>query len=153
MTAQWPEITALVAVGQTRDCEFIADAPGDWAFHCHMTHHIMNQMGHEFPNVIGADLSGVNKQVQSLLPGYMSMGETGMGEMAYMRMPIPENSVSMASVQLQYSKSTVGGMFTVLKVRDNLTSYADPGWYQHPKGTLAETATVAELRHDGIKLA
>ena len=27
--------------------------PGDWAFHCHMTHHVMNQMGHEFPNMVG----------------------------------------------------------------------------------------------------
>jgi hypothetical protein len=48
--------------------------------------------------------------------------------------------------------STVGGMFTVFKVRDNLTSYADPGWYDPPKGTVAETASVAELRRDGIKV-
>jgi len=153
VSAQWPEITALVAVGQTRECELIADAPGDWAFHCHMTHHIMNQMGHEFPNVIGADLRGVDRQVRSLLPGYMSMGETGMGEMAYMRMPMPENSIAMAPVQLQYGRSTVGGMFTVFKVRDNLTSYKDPGWYQHPSGTRADVASVAELRRDGIKPA
>ena len=34
----------------TRDIEFVADAPGDWAMHCHMTHHVMNQMGHGGPN-------------------------------------------------------------------------------------------------------
>jgi hypothetical protein len=28
---QWPETTVLVPVGATRDVEFIADAPGDWA--------------------------------------------------------------------------------------------------------------------------
>src|SRR6202040_1536921 len=38
--------TVLVAVGQTRTVEFVADNPGDWAMHCHMTHHTMNQMGH-----------------------------------------------------------------------------------------------------------
>jgi FtsP/CotA-like multicopper oxidase with cupredoxin domain len=151
LSAQWPEITALVAVGQTRDCEFIADVPGDWAFHCHMTHHIMNQMGHEFPNVIGADLGGLDRKVRSMLPGYMSMGETGMGEMAYMQMPVPENSVPMAPTQLQYGKSTVGGMFTTFKVRDNLTSYKDPGWYKHPKGTRADVASAADLRRDGIE--
>ena len=53
LSAQWPETTVLVGVGQTRTIEFIADAPGDWAFHCHMTHHVMNQMGHEFPNMVG----------------------------------------------------------------------------------------------------
>jgi hypothetical protein len=82
----------------------------------------------------------------------MSMGETGMGEMAYMRMPMPENTVSMAPVQLNYGRGTMGGMFTVLKVRDNLTSYKDPGWYKHPSGTRAETASVADLRKDGIKV-
>ncbi|MCK7513344.1 MAG: multicopper oxidase domain-containing protein [Desulfobacterales bacterium] len=32
-SARWPETTILVPVGATRDMEFIADAPGDWAFH------------------------------------------------------------------------------------------------------------------------
>jgi hypothetical protein len=31
----------------------------------------------------------------------------------------------------------MGGMFTVLKVRAGITSYEDPGWYEHPKGTQA----------------
>ena len=31
----------------------------------------------------------------------------------------------------------MGGMFTLLKVRSDLTSYQDPGWYQHPEGTVA----------------
>ena len=29
-------------------------------------------------------------------------------------------------------------MFTVVKVRDGLTSYDDPGWYRHPPGTVAK---------------
>jgi manganese oxidase len=40
------------------------------------------------------------------------------------------------------------GMFTILKVRENLTSYNDPGWYDHPQGTVAEVASKAELRRD-----
>ena len=39
----------------TRVIEFVADEPGDWAMHCHMTHHVMNQMGHGIPNMIGVD--------------------------------------------------------------------------------------------------
>jgi hypothetical protein len=31
----------------------------------------------------------------------------------------------------------MGGMFTVLKIREKLTSYEDPGWYDYPKGTVA----------------
>ncbi len=153
VSAQWPETTVLVAVGQTREVEFIADAPGDWAMHCHMTHHIMNQMGHDFPNVIGADLSKLEHKVSSLLPAYMSMGETGMGEMAYMQMPVPDNSVPMAPARLAFSMSTVGGMFTVFKVRDELASYDDPGWYNHPPGTVADVASAEDLERDAIRLA
>ena len=44
----------------------------------------------------------------------------------------------------------MGGMFTIIKVREGITSYADPGWYRHPAGTVAERATAAQLRADGI---
>jgi hypothetical protein len=41
----------------------------------------------------------------------------------------------------------------VLKVRDHLKSYdEDPGWYEHPAGTMALKATDTELRRDGIDL-
>ena len=43
-TAVMPENTVLVGVAQARDIEFVADNPGDWHFHCHLPHHMMNQM-------------------------------------------------------------------------------------------------------------
>src|SRR5688500_8776176 len=55
-----PETTTLVPVGAVRVIEFVADNPGDWAFHCHMTHHVMNQMGHDVPNLLGADTRGLD---------------------------------------------------------------------------------------------
>jgi hypothetical protein len=42
----------------------------------------------------------------------------------------------------------MGGMFTIVKVRENLTSYDDPGWYENPPGTLASLASNEELRRD-----
>ena len=39
-----PRNTELVAVAQASSFEFIANNPGDWMFHCHMTHHMMNHM-------------------------------------------------------------------------------------------------------------
>jgi len=153
LSAQWPETTTLVAVGQTRTIEFIADAPGDWAFHCHMTHHVMNQMGHEFPNMVGMQPGDMDKKLQSLLPGYMTMGQTGMdmGNMAEM-MPMPANSIPMKGAVGPFGDNiTMGGMFTIVKVRDRLASYdQDPGWYQHPPGTVALTASAEDLARDGI---
>ena len=43
--AAWmPGNTALIGVAQSRDVEFVANNPGDWMLHCHMPHHMMNQM-------------------------------------------------------------------------------------------------------------
>ncbi len=58
--AAWtPGNTVLVGVAQARDIEFDARNPGDWMLHCHMPHHMMNQMaslvgpmthsGHDMP--------------------------------------------------------------------------------------------------------
>jgi len=38
------ENTVLVGVAQARDIEFVATYPGDWMLHCHLPHHMMNQM-------------------------------------------------------------------------------------------------------------
>ena len=43
-TAMEPANTVLVGVAQARDIEFVAHNPGDWHFHCHLPHHMMNQM-------------------------------------------------------------------------------------------------------------
>ena len=153
LAGQWPENTVLVAVGQTRNVEFIADAPGDWAFHCHMTHHVMNQMGHEFPNMVGMNPRGLDEKIRPLLPAYMTHGHTGMdmGRMAEV-MPYPRNTISMKGAPGPFGDYiSMGGLFTIVKVRDTLQSYdEDPGWYQHPPGTVAMRATDAELARDGI---
>jgi manganese oxidase len=147
-SAQWPETTVLVAVGQTRTVEFIADNPGDWAMHCHMTHHAMNQMGHKAPNLIGVRPGKLDKRVSKLLPGYMTMGESGMADMGEMGMPVPRNSIPMVGAQGKHDYIDMGGLFTIVKVRENLTSYDDPGWYENPPGTLASLASNDELQRD-----
>jgi hypothetical protein len=42
--AWWPGNTVLVGVAQARNVEFVANNPGDWMIHCHLPHHMMNQM-------------------------------------------------------------------------------------------------------------
>ena len=148
--AQLPANTVLVPVGSTRAIEFVADNPGDWAMHCHMTHHVMNQMGHNIPNLVGVDAKGLDEKVRTLLPSYMTMGTNGMGDMTEMSMPAPRNSIAMLFGKGPFEVIDMGGMFTILKVREGITSYADPGWYAHPKETVSEQATDDELRRDGI---
>jgi hypothetical protein len=155
LSAQWPETTVLVAVGQTRNLELITDAPGDWPFHCHMTHHTMNQMGHEFPNMVGMKPGDLEEKIRPLLPAYMTMGHTGMdmGKMAEL-MPYPPNTISMKGATGPFGDYiSMGGLFTIVKVRDRLKGYdEDPGWYPHPPGTVALKATEADLTRDGINV-
>ena len=139
--ALWrPEVTEIVGVGQTRDMEFVA-VPGDWAFHCHMSHHTMNAMGHEIPNTLGVDQSGVEDEIRKMLPGYMAMGKDGMSEHQEHtdsgHMKGPENTLPMMMGQGPFGNIEMGGMFTLIKVRDGLGNddYRDPGWFNHPAGT------------------
>ena len=129
-------------MGQTRDIEFVA-VPGDWALHCHMSHHTMNAMGHGVPNPLGVDQSGTEAEIRQLLPGFMAMGEKGMAEhqehtdMGHR--PGPPNTLPMMAGKGPYGNIEMGGMFTVVKVRDDVPpgSFEDPGWYTPPNGSVA----------------
>jgi manganese oxidase len=137
--SRWPEVTTDIAVGQMRAIEFLADEAGDWAFHCHKSHHTMNAMGHDVPTLIGVDQREVLGKINKLVPDYMIMGDKGMADMGEMEMPLPDNTLPMMTGQGPFGGIGMGGMFTTMKVRKGLArnDYKDPGWYQHPPGTLA----------------
>ena len=149
-SAQYPEATVLVPVGSTRVIEFVATEPGDWAMHCHMTHHTMTQMGHGIPNMIGVDTKALDRRMGKLVPEYMAMGTTGMGGMGDMKMPMPPNSLPMRGTPGPFGSIDMGGMFTVLKVRDDPSAPDAIGWYKYPAGTVAVQADAAQLAADGI---
>jgi len=145
-TAQFPEATTDVPVGAVRAIDFVADAPGDWAFHCHKSHHTMNAMGHNVVNLIGAREQVLAKAVKRAAPNAMAMGTDGMGMMAEMEMPLPDNTLPMMTGFGQFGPIEMGGMFTVMKVREGLAvgDYKDPGPYKNPPGTVAYEVNVAE---------
>jgi manganese oxidase len=64
-----PGNTVLVGVAQSRDVEFVANNPGDWMIHCHLPHHMMNQM---------SSLAGPMTRGSSAMPAGLGM-EEGMG--------------------------------------------------------------------------
>jgi FtsP/CotA-like multicopper oxidase with cupredoxin domain len=136
--SRWPEVTTDIAVGQMRAIEFVANEPGDWAFHCHKSHHTMNAMGHSVPTMIGIDQKSDLEKINKIIPQYMVMGDRG-ESMGGMQMPIPENTLPMMGGEGPFGGVEMGGMFTVLKIRKDQKpgNYKDPGWYKHPPGTLA----------------
>ncbi|WP_034297151.1 multicopper oxidase family protein [Herbaspirillum sp. RV1423] len=136
--SRWPEVSADIAVGQMRAIEFDATEEGDWALHCHKSHHTMNAMGHDVPTMIGVDQRDLAKKINKLIPDYMVMGDKG-GSMGDMEMPLPDNTLPMMGGTGPYGSLEMGGMFSVVKVRKNLArnDYRDPGWYRAPPGTVA----------------
>jgi hypothetical protein len=152
-SAQWPEATTDVPVGAVRALEFVANAPGDWAFHCHKSHHTMNAMGHKVKNFIGASQRALSRAVAEAAPSAMAMGATGMAEMAEMAMPLPANTLPMMTGTGQFGPIEMGGMFTVVKVREGLAAgdYKDPGPYQFPSGSVAREVDVAEVDAPAVR--
>jgi FtsP/CotA-like multicopper oxidase with cupredoxin domain len=138
-SARFREVTTDIPVGAMRAYEFVADEPGDWAIHCHKSHHTMNAMGHNVKTFIGAEQRDLLKPIRKLVPDYMQMGSAGMAEMGSMEMAMPDNTLSMMTGFGQFGPLEMGGMFSVVKVREGLdrNDYKDPGWYQHPPGSIA----------------
>jgi hypothetical protein len=69
-----------------------------------------------------------------------------MGMMAEIEMPLPDNTLPMMTGFGQFGPIEMGGMFTVMKVREGLgaNDYKDPGPYENPPGTVAYEVKVAE---------
>jgi manganese oxidase len=66
-------------------------------------------------------------------------------------MDVPENSIPMIGAHGPHDYITMGGMFTVMKVRERIDDYdLDPGWYRNPPGTQSRLASKDEMRKDGI---
>lgn len=132
-SAQFRETTVLVAPGQTREVILDAAVAGDWAMHCHRRHHPMNAMGHGIPNMLGVDTSGVADEIGQLVPGYMPMGRTGMHGME--GHGTPPNTLPMMAGTGPFGSIGMGGMFTLLKVRDRGRERDE--WHRNPPGTVA----------------
>jgi hypothetical protein len=70
----------------------------------------------------------------------MAMGQSGMADMGDTGGTTsgPPNTIPMTGGTGPFGPVEMGGMFTVVKVRDDLAvgDYRDPGWYPNPKGRV-----------------
>jgi hypothetical protein len=106
----------------------------------------MNAMGHEVKNFIGLRQQVLNQALShGAPPNAMAMGTAGMADMGEMSMPLPHNTLPMMTGTGPFGPIEMGGMFTVMKVREDLAAgdYRDPGWYKHPPGTVAYEVAAA----------
>ena len=67
--------------------------------------------------------------------------------MGDMEMPAPDNTLPMMTGTGQFGPIEMGGMFTVMKIREGLgrDDYSDPGPYKFPEGTVAYEVASADM--------
>ena len=102
-TTWMPGNTVLVGVAQARDVEFEARYAGEWMLHCHLPHHMMNQM---------VSMVGPMSHAGSGMHSGMEM-EQGMGMMKRGPATSEENGPSMGrsmGVGTTYEESTSHGV-------------------------------------------
>jgi hypothetical protein len=91
------------------------------------------------PTFIGVNKADLTRKIRSFQPEYMPMGTAGMADMGTMEMELPDNTVPMMTGWGPHGPIEMGGMFSVVKVREGIApdDYSDPGWYENPPGEQA----------------
>ncbi|WP_263408864.1 multicopper oxidase family protein [Terriglobus tenax] len=125
--AWWPGNTVLVGVAQSRTVEFVANNPGDWMLHCHLPHHMMNQMSStvgRMTRMSGMPAGGGMNTGMGMLQGApgaplgedygpilgRGMGVGGTSETATTNGPLSEAKAQAATKGMQHTPGEMSGM-------------------------------------------
>jgi hypothetical protein len=111
------EMTVDVPCGSVREIEFVANQPGDWSLHSDISARVINSVRYGLPNLLDVDQAPINDSLDKLIPPS--------------KKGLPNVISSMRDGPFGPIKA--GGMSTLLKVRENITRFTDPGWYQQPQ--------------------
>ena len=120
-------------VGAIRAFDVLADNPGDWAFHCHKSHHTMNAMGHDMRNLIGVLAQGSREGGRQARARRHGDGSDRHGDGQHGDAGARQHAAD-DDRHGPFGPIEMGGMFTVVKMREDLArdDYRDPGPYRHP---------------------
>lgn len=140
-SAWTPRNNTLVGVAMVQDFEFIANNPGDWIFHCHMVHHMMNHMVRQ----VGPRIRG------------------GMNLMNYTadidRIPEPKDVLGQRQFQVPgYPESMQGMMMSdemlperMQKIKERKeTRGMRPDWYKGVHGLMTVLRVLPEDLYDKV---
>jgi outer membrane protein TolC len=120
----WPGNTVLVGVAQSRTVEFVAKNPGDWMLHCHLPHHMMNQM--------------------SSIAGKMTRGD-GMG----MTDGVAKNANDVPNYpQDAFMEGTMMAMDKAVDIPENHGLKA--GWSQYMMGMMTFVRVLPPAEYDAV---
>ncbi len=143
-TAWWPGNTALVGVGQSRDVEFVANNPGDWMLHCHMPHHMMNQMSSGLtgtPTTNGALSQRKNMAAMMGMDSSMAPGAPATS---------PEQMSGMMSMDTS-DKAMDAQNRNIAPNADNVPNFPQDGYMEGPMMNMEHTPMLAMPENFGLR--
>ncbi|HZQ53890.1 MAG TPA: copper oxidase [Bryobacteraceae bacterium] len=143
-TAWIPGNTVLVGVAQARDIEFVANNPGDWMLHCHLPHHMMNQMSSNAGPMTrmgaGSDRTVVNGPLSSQhanMPG--------------MNMPLGISPDANQVPGFPQDAFMEGPMMNMDKMVSSPATYGlPPGWTEDMQGMMTLVRVLHPDKYDDI---
>lgn len=143
--------TTLVGVAQAKDIEFVADRLGDWMLHCHLPHHMMNQMASTVGPITrlkpGTPMGSMPGMDHSKMAG---MGQGSMGGMSGMPMsqlPKDANTVPLFP-QDAFMEGSMMAMDQLVDKPEN--EGLPPGWSGFVGGMMTLVRVVDPERYRKI---
>ncbi len=143
-TAWWPGNTALVGVGQARDVEFVANNPGDWMLHCHMPHHMMNQMS---STVVGTPTTNgalTQKQNMAAMQSMNSSMQTGAPRVS------AEQMQGMMSMDMT-SKAMAAQDRDIAPNAGDVPNFPQDGYMEGPMMNMEHTTMLQRPENYGLR--
>ena len=172
-TGWFPGNTVLIGVAQARDIEFDAVYPGNWMFHCHLPHHMMNQMvsmvgpmgqaGHGVQTGGGMEEGmGIVRQgnalSEDLAPKFgRGMGDSTEKERNTSNIVGPDGQQGQMNMQQDAAKKKVPGypqdmvMFMDKEVAKPQTYGLPPGWTGSMMGMMTLVRVLPPNMYDEVQ--
>ena len=171
--AAWqPGNTVLLGVAQARDVEFEAKYVGDWLLHCHLPHHMMNQMVSMVGPMthLGSGMHaglGFEEGMGMLREGHAlserngpslgrSLGLAADFEHATTHLPLSEPSGAMAQLSAPNARQVPGYPQDMFMVMDDMFAKPEthglrPGWSGGVMGMMTLVRVLEPERYDEIQ--
>jgi manganese oxidase len=149
----WPGNSVLVGVAQARDVEFVANNPGDWMIHCHLPHHMMNQMssiagiGNMAEEAMTNGPLSQKEAMESMSGMQHEMGKMQMGQME------PGDIASNANEVPNFPQDAYmeGPMMTMDAMVDRPENYGlRAGWSGYMQGMMTFVRVLPPDKYDEV---
>jgi hypothetical protein len=143
-TAWWPGNTALVGVAQARDVEFVANNPGDWMLHCHLPHHMMNQMSSD---VMGEPMTnGPISQARSMAATSAMQAQMSAGK------PAVSGEQMDGMMAMDMSKDAMGQQDrSIAPNASSVPNFPQDGYMEGPMMNMEHTAMLNKPENLGLR--